>query len=161
MSGRQTNKHQVIDDLMNRVGAALLAVAAITAAFNILTSRDGLAQDRSYRVVFDLTSNDSLDQRAVVRWIREIRSSNSHAQIEVVMYGKGFELVMPERSRVIDEVKRALDNPDVSFAVCEVALRNNNVEKHQLLPNVKTVPDGIFEIITKQKDGWGYIKVSH
>ena len=27
-----------------------------------------LAQDQSYRVVFDLTSRDSLDQKAVMRW---------------------------------------------------------------------------------------------
>jgi intracellular sulfur oxidation DsrE/DsrF family protein len=26
---------------------------------------------------------------------------------------------------------------------------------------VEIVPDGIYEIISKQRDGWGYIKVSH
>ena len=77
------------------------------------------------------------------------------------MYGKGFMLVMTERSRVIDEVRTALANSNISFAACDVALRNNGVEKRHLLPNVRTVPDGIFEIITKQKEGWGYIKVIH
>jgi uncharacterized protein len=28
-----------------------------------------------------------------------------------------------------------------------------------LLPGVGTVPDGIYEIVAKQQDRWGYIKV--
>jgi intracellular sulfur oxidation DsrE/DsrF family protein len=77
------------------------------------------------------------------------------------MYGKGFELVMPERSAFVNDVKEALKNPNVSFKVCAVALRNNNVDKSQLLAGVGTVPDGIYEIVSKQQDRWGYIKVGH
>ena len=36
-----------------------------------------------------------------------------------------------------------------------------NVDKSQLLPGVEIVDDGIFEIISKQQEGWGYIKVAH
>lgn len=121
----------------------------------------GNAQAVQYRVVFDLTSKDSLEQRAVMRWIKEIRASRPDAQLEVVMYGKGFELVMPERTTQAADVKTALMNPNTSFAVCEVAMKNNNVKMSQLFPGVKTVPDGIYEIISKQHDGWGYIKVMH
>src|SRR5262249_2066290 len=45
-----------------------------------------------YRVVFDLTSRDSLDQKAVLRWLKEITTSSPDAKMEVVMYAKGFEL---------------------------------------------------------------------
>ncbi len=119
------------------------------------------AQDQSYKVVFDLTSRDSLDQKAVMRWIKEISASNPEAEMEVVMYAKGFELVMPEKSTVIADVKEALKNPNVTFKVCEVALKNNKVDKGQLLKEVGTVPDGIYEIVMKQQQGWGYIKVIH
>lgn len=119
------------------------------------------AQDQPYRVVFDLTSRDSLDQKAVMRWIREIGSATPSAQMEVVMYAKGFELVMPEKSSVIDDVKEAVKNPNVSFKVCEMALKNNNVDRNLLVREVQTVPDGIYELISKQREGWGYIKVMH
>jgi hypothetical protein len=33
------------------------------------------------------------------------------------------------------------------------------VERSALLKEAQTVPDGIFEIISKQQQGWGYIKV--
>jgi uncharacterized protein len=134
----------------------IAAVCAIVLGFGLLT-----AQDHPYRVVFDLTSRDSLEQKAVMRWVREISTSNPKAEMEVVMYGKGFELVMPEKSTMTAQVKEALKNPNVSFRVCEGAMRNNSIEKSQLLPGVGTVPDGIYEIISKQREGWGYIKVMH
>jgi intracellular sulfur oxidation DsrE/DsrF family protein len=39
-------------------------------------------------------------------------------------------------------------------------MQRYNIDKSQLIAGVETVPDGIYEIITKQKQGWGYIKVS-
>jgi intracellular sulfur oxidation DsrE/DsrF family protein len=119
------------------------------------------AQGHPYRVAFDLTSRDSLEQKAVLRWIREVGTSSPDAQMEVVMYAKGFELVMPERSAYIAEVKEAMKNPNVTFKACAIALKNNNVDKSQLLPGVQTVPDGIYELVSKQQDHWGYIKVMH
>jgi uncharacterized protein len=114
-----------------------------------------------YRVAFDLTSRDSLDQKAVVRWIKEVTATSPKAEIEVVMYGKGFELVMPTRSTVIADVETAMKNPNVSFKVCEIAMRNNQLEKSQFVAGTKTVPDGIHELVERQQEKWGYIKVSH
>ena len=119
------------------------------------------AQRQPYRVVFDLTSRDSLDQKAVLRWLKEVGTASPQAQMEVVMYAKGFELVMPERSLLINEVKEAMKSPNVSFKVCAIALKNNNVDKSQLLAGVGTVPDGIYELVSKQQDHWGYIKAMH
>lgn len=119
------------------------------------------AQDKSYRIVFDLTSRDTLDQKAVMRWVGEITTSDPEAQLEIVMYGKGFELVMPEKSAFLPEVTKAMKNPHVSFKVCQVALKNNSVDRSRVLADVHTVPDGIYEILMKQREGWGYIKVGH
>lgn len=127
----------------------------------LLTAGFVQSKRQPYRVVFDLTSRDSLEQKAVLRWLREVHSSSPNAQMEVVMYAKGFELVMPERSAYIAEVKDALKNPNVSFKVCAMALRNNSVDRSQLLAGVQVVPDGIYELVAKQQDHWGYIKVMH
>ena len=119
------------------------------------------AHKEPYRVVFDLTSRDTLDQKAVLRWIKEISTSSPDAQMEVVMYAKGFELLMPDRSGFITDVKETMKNPNVTFKVCAIALKNNNVTLAQLVPGVQTVPDGIYEIVSKQQEHWGYIKVAH
>jgi hypothetical protein len=141
---------------MNRILSVIILIVFVALGGSLAH-----AQNQPYRVVFDLTSRDSLDQRAVMRWIREITASNPGAELEVVMYGKGYELVMPEKSTFIGDVKDAIKNPHVSFKVCQAALKNNKVERSAVLADAQTVPDGIFEIITKQHQGWGYIKVSH
>lgn len=134
----------------------------VVAFLSLLSVGFASRQSQPYRVAFDLTSRDSLDQKAVLRWIREVSAASSPAlEIEVVMYGKGFELVMPERSTVLAEVQDAMKNPKVSFKVCAIALKNNKIEKSQLLTGVQTVPDGIHELVSKQQEHWGYIKVSH
>lgn len=135
----------------------LIAVACVA----LLSVGFAYRQSQPYRVVFDLTSRDSLDQKAVVRWIKEVTTASPDAQIEVVMYGKGFELVMPERSTVANEVRDAIRNPHVAFRVCAIAMKNNNIEIGQLFPGVQTVPDGIHELVMKQQDNWGYIKAVH
>ena len=119
------------------------------------------AQDKSYRVVFDLTSRDTLDQKAVMRWVGEISAANPEARLEVVMYGKGFELVMPEKSAFVAQVNSAIRNPNVSFKVCQAALKNNNVDRSRIMADAQTVPDGFSELLMRQREGWGYIKVGH
>jgi len=119
------------------------------------------AQSQPYKVVFDLTSKDTINQQTVIRWVNEVVKANADAQVEVVMFGQGLSLAIKDRSVVADEVTRLTQNKNVAFRVCAIAMKNQNVDKSQLLPGVETVPDGIYEIISKQGEGWGYIKVAH
>jgi intracellular sulfur oxidation DsrE/DsrF family protein len=116
---------------------------------------------KDYKVVFDLTSKDSLDQKAVIRWVNEITKAEPNAQVEVVMYGQGLNMVVKGRSSVEDAINQLTPNKNVSFKVCAVAMKNQNVDRSQLLTGIGTVPDGIYEIISKQRQGWGYIKAVH
>jgi intracellular sulfur oxidation DsrE/DsrF family protein len=118
-------------------------------------------QPQPYRVVFDLTSQDPLDQQAVLRWIREVTALNPKTDTEVVMYGRGLDLVIAGKSAAATGVQEAINNTHATFRVCAIAMRNQGVDKSQLLPNVQIVPDGIGEIVAKQRAGWGYIKVGH
>ena len=62
------------------------------------------AQRSDYKVVFDLTSRDTLDQKNVVRWLTEISNANPEAKMEVVMYAKGLEMVVKDKSCVAEEI---------------------------------------------------------
>ena len=119
-----------------------------------------IAQKAPYNVVFDVTSKDTVVHQMVIRWINEILSTAPEANIEVVFYAKSLDMVTKDKSVVADNVMKYAANKNVAFRVCEVAMKNNNVEKSQLLSGVGTVPDGIYEIISKQHEGWGYIKVA-
>jgi intracellular sulfur oxidation DsrE/DsrF family protein len=120
-----------------------------------------LNAQKDYKVVFDLTSGDSLSQQTAIRWVTEIIKAEPTAQVEVVMFGKGLPLAVKDRSAVANDVMSLATNKNVAFKVCSIALANQKIDKSQLLPGVQTVPDGIYEIISKQREGWGYIKVAH
>ncbi len=119
-----------------------------------------MAQSVPYRVVFDVTSKDTLVHQMVIRWVKEITATNPNANIEVVFYAKSLDMITNGKSVVADDVVKLATNKNVAFKVCEVAMKNNDVTKSQLLTGVSTVPDGIYEIISRQHDGWGYIKAS-
>lgn len=118
------------------------------------------AQSAPYNVVFDVTSKDTLVHQMVIRWVKEITESHPDANVEVVFYAKSLDMITKDKSIVENDVIKYAAAKNVKFRVCEMAMKNNNVEKSQLLPGVGTVPDGIYEIIQKQHDGWGYIKAA-
>jgi intracellular sulfur oxidation DsrE/DsrF family protein len=137
---------------MKRYLLTLLLVAAATFSN---------AQSVPYQVVFDLTSADTADHKAVLRWINGITASRPDAKLEVVLYGQSLDMVTNGKSVVADGLRQTLQNKNVSVAVCAVAMKHHQLDKSQLLPGVSIVPDGIYEIITKEKEGWGYIKAAH
>jgi len=118
-------------------------------------------QTKDYKVVFDLTSKDTADHKTVIRWLNGISQSNPDARLEVVFYGQSLGMVTKDKSTVADDIKTLVANKNISFIVCEAAMKRHNIDKSQLLPGIGTVPDGIYEIIVKQGEGWGYIKATH
>ncbi len=130
---------------------------------SILTSLAGFstAQNKDYKVVFDLASKDTLNQQSLLREMSLIKEGNPDAQLEAVIYGQGLGLIIKDASSQSAEIQRLLSMSDVSIKVCALAMKRQKVDASQLLPNVQIVPDGIYEIISKQRDGWGYIKVAH
>jgi len=120
-----------------------------------------LLAQKDYKVVFDLTSGDTLSQQTAIRWVNEVIKNEPTAQVEVVMFGKGLPLVIKDKSALANDVTSLATNKNVAFKVCAIAMANQKIDKSQLLTGVQIVPDGIYEIVSKQQEGWGYIKVAH
>ena len=138
---------------------SLACLAVLTVG--VVGARAQSPPPQPYKVVFDLTSPDPLDQQAVLRWIKEVSALNPKTETEVVMYGRGLDLVLSAKTTVAAGVAEAMSTTQATFKVCAIAMKNQKVEKGELLANVQVVPDGIGEIVAKQRAGWGYIKVGH
>jgi intracellular sulfur oxidation DsrE/DsrF family protein len=119
-----------------------------------------MAQTTPYKVVFDITSGDTAAHKTVIRQMRGISQSRPDAQLEVAIYGDALAMAMKDKSIIADAVQELSSNKKASFKVCGATMKRHNVDKTQLLPGVEVVPDAIFEIVTKQHEGWGYIKVA-
>jgi intracellular sulfur oxidation DsrE/DsrF family protein len=119
-----------------------------------------MAQTTPYKVVFDITSGDTAAHKTVIRQMKGISQSRPDAQLEVAIYGDALAMVMKDKSIISDAVQELSSNKKASFKVCAATMKRHNVDKTQLLAGVEVVPDAIFEIVTKQHEGWGYIKVA-
>jgi uncharacterized protein len=119
------------------------------------------AQTSNYKVVFDMSSRDTINQQAIVREIGLITGASPDAKLEIVIYGQGMDLVVKDRSPQQSAVEKIIADNKASFKVCAMTMKRTNIDKSQLIPGVEVVPDGVYEIISKQQQGWGYIKVGH
>ena len=127
----------------------------------ILLASGAVAQTKPIKIVFDLTSGDTLVHQATIRHVKGEAKAHPDGKFEVVIYGGSLNMVVKDKSTVAAGVQELLANKNVSFKVCQETMKRYKVEKTQLFSGVDTVPDGIVEIVDRQGEGWGYIKEAH
>ncbi|MEX2233676.1 MAG: DsrE family protein [Cyclobacteriaceae bacterium] len=127
----------------------------------ILFSAQAFSQTKPLRILFDITSKDTLTHQAVLRHVKGMATAYPDALLEVVIYGGAWPMVVNGKTSGKSVVEKLAQQKNVSFKICSITMERFNVEKSQLITGVQVVPDGIIEIVTKQGEGWGYIKESH
>jgi len=133
----------------------------LTTAFLLSIILQSNAQQKPYNIVFDLTTSDTATHQRLIRWINGILTSHPDAKIEVVFYGKALDMIVKDKSTVAGDVIKLGSENKVTFAACEHAMQVFNINKSQLLNGVTTVPDSLYELVIKQAEGYGYIKVTN
>jgi intracellular sulfur oxidation DsrE/DsrF family protein len=113
---------------------------------------------KTHRVVFAVTSGDEADWNLTLGNARNLIAGlkPDPYEIEVVAFGPGIMLVKGD-STVAKDIA-ALQAEGVRFVACQNAMRFHHLELKDLLPGVTPVPAGIVEVVTKQEQGWIYIK---
>lgn len=77
--------------------------------------------------------------------------------IEVLAHGPGVEMFMTEKATQQEAIQN-LKSKGVHFVICENTLTQKSISKEQLLPDLEYVKFGLVEVITKQEQGWTYLK---
>ncbi len=116
------------------------------------------AQDPSVNILFDVTSSDVKVQEAAVRHVKMMSAAYPNSKFEVVMYGGSSQMAIKGKSTVEEQLQELVGRDNVSFVMCEGTLKRKEIDKADLIEGIGTVPDGIMELVTKQQQGWGYIK---
>ena len=117
-----------------------------------------LAQNEPIKVVFDVTSSNPDVHRAAAKHLRLMAEAYPESEFELVIYSGAFKMV-DKKSSVAGETLSAIINRDnVDIVICQQTMKRHKMTMEDLIPGVGSVPDGIYEIIIKQKQGWGYIK---
>lgn len=133
----------------------------LVVAFSLGLLTYSFAQQNSYNIVFDITTSDTATHQRLIRWVNGIVSSYPDAKVEIVFYGKALDMIVKDKSTVAGDVIKLGNAKKVTFAACEHAMKVFNISKDQLLNGVTTVSDALHELVTKQAEGYGYIKVTN
>jgi len=120
-----------------------------------------IAQKKPVQIVFDVTSSDSSTHDAVLRHVKGLASAYPEAKLEVVVYGAAWPMLVNGKSRAATSVAELARLDNVDFKLCGITMERHGVKPTDLVTGVEVVPDAIMEIVTRQGEGWGYIKESH
>lgn len=117
-----------------------------------------VAQTKTHRIVFALTSPQDADWKLTIGNIRNLLAGMppGSTEVEVVAYGGGIDFVTKKSSAA--EGIQALQAQQVHFMACHNSMMAHHIEPSDLLDGVQVVPSGIVEVVTKQEQGWTYIK---
>lgn len=138
---------------------AALFIFAASAAFAQASPKATISKTAvtRHRVVFDVASADTAQQSGLMRQLNNLKRHWPDAQIEVVVHGKALPMLMTAKAHKPAALK-ALQEKGVVFAACQNTMRFNKVTQADLLPGVTTVPSAVAELISKQEEGWSYLR---
>lgn len=111
-----------------------------------------------HKVVFHLTSNDTLAWRGLMNNIRSLRAGwGDSVRIEVVANGMGVQMLMKAKTTQQERIAD-FKSKGVVFYACENSMRERKISKDEMVSDTEYVPMGVGEVIMKQEKGWSYIK---
>ena len=119
------------------------------------------SQNRQHQIVFDFTKADTASFSMIVRQARNIMNVSGNAQLEVVCYGPGLDLLVKDKTTVSKEIEELQSKSNVKFVACEFTMKRRGIDKSQLLSLVVTVPAAVLEISAREQEGWSYVKAGY
>jgi intracellular sulfur oxidation DsrE/DsrF family protein len=124
--------------------------------FFIISSN--VAQEKvDHKIIFQCSTSDTMAQKALMKQLGNILSVQPNTKIEIVCHGPGLNMLVDDKSVVKDKIKSFSDK-GVIFNACEFSMKERKVDKSQVTSNVSFVSAGILYIVSKQEQGWSYIK---
>lgn len=127
---------------------------------SLLTFHSASAQEKTadpLKIVFQLTTDDTTAHKALMKQLGNITSVKPDTKIEVVCHGPGLDMLRSDRSIVAEKVK-GFATKGIAFSACEFSLKERKVSRESILPSAGFVEAGIIHIVTRQAEGWYYIK---
>ena len=122
------------------------------------TGATGKNDSQKHRIVIQVSDNDPAKWNLALNNARNLQDDVGAANIdiEIVVYGPGIgmlKLESPAATRIAEAMKS-----NVKIIACENTLRAQKLTRDDMLPALSYVPAGVTEIMTKQSEGWAYLR---
>lgn len=116
------------------------------------------AQQEPIKLVFDVGTGDPEVQKTAARHLKGMSEAYPESEFEMVIYSGAYDLVTKKNSVARETLEEVAKRDNVTVVVCQQTLNHHKLAMDDLIPGITPVPDGIYELISKQQQGWGYIK---
>jgi intracellular sulfur oxidation DsrE/DsrF family protein len=113
-----------------------------------------------HKIIFQLTTGDTTAHKQLIKQFNNILSVSPSTKIEVVCHGAGLDMLISDKTIVEDKIK-LLSEKGVVFNACEFSIKERKVDRTKIIQVANFVPAGIIEIVSKQEQGWSYIKAGN
>jgi hypothetical protein len=142
---------------------SLLATSGLLALAGAAIPPGALAQaPRPERVVYHF--NEGIEQASRgLEYIRNHLEVQPKAQIVVVAHAAGVDFLMQgAKTKLGNDYRTPIEDlslQGVKFAVCEITLRERNLQRSRFVSETSFVPSGVAEITRlQQREGYAYLK---
>jgi uncharacterized protein len=148
--------------------ARLLTVAAALVAGVLLAAPGHAADGKTHRIAIQVDQNDPALMNLVLNNVSNLmeyyHGKGEQAQIEVVAYGPGLNMLRADKSPVKDRIthiKSSAFPSSVAFSAC--GNTKKGMEKKEghaitIVPEATIVPAGVVRLTELQEQGWAYIR---
>jgi intracellular sulfur oxidation DsrE/DsrF family protein len=135
-------------------------LALILSITSGLVAQNKDSKTPEHKIIFQLTSGDTTAHKQLIKQFTNILSVSPGTQIELVCHGAGMDMLISGKTIVEDKIN-ALAKQGVIFYACEFSIKERKIDRNSILRFAGYVPAGIIEIVTKQEQGWSYIKAGN
>ena len=140
--------------------ALALALAAATgaAAENAKPHRVAIQIDQGDEKVMNMVLNNAKNV------LEHYRAKNEDAEVEIVAYGPGLDMLRDDKSPVKDRIKQMVEvdfRSKIAFSACNNT--KQGMEKREghpitIIPQATIVPSGVVRLMELQEQGWSYVR---
>jgi intracellular sulfur oxidation DsrE/DsrF family protein len=130
----------------------------INLIFALVISTITFAQEKPVKIVFDVTSSNASVHKSAIRHVKAMSEAYPDSKFEIVVYRVAKEMLLKDKSEVAEDLSILTTHNNIDFVMCEGTMKRHKIDASDLMDGVRSVPDGILEIVQKQSEGWGYIK---
>ena len=144
--------------------ASLVALQIAIAPFIVATYAQGTratgqnVSQKQHKIVIQVSDNDPAKWNLALSNAKNLQEDvgAANVDIEIVAYGPGIGMLKLDSTagtRIAEAMKA-----NVKVIACENTMRNQKLMRDDMLPALSYVPAGVTEIMTKQSEGWAYLR---
>jgi intracellular sulfur oxidation DsrE/DsrF family protein len=147
----------------------LLAVAfTLALGLTALSPANAAEKAKEHRIAVQVDQNDPAAMNLVLNNVTNLlayyNSKGEQAQVEVVAYGPGLNMLRDDKSPVKERLKRLKDGSfpaSLTFSACHNTMKGmEKKEGHPIaiVPEARVVPSGVVRLTELQEEGWTYLR---